>query len=59
MFECPFCDDEIPIQPGGWAFTYSQVLIHLDSCHADKPLDVRVVAGEITTKLLANMGRGS
>jgi hypothetical protein len=32
---CPHCNQRIDVQPGGWAFVYSQLLTHLDRCAAE------------------------
>jgi hypothetical protein len=30
--ECPHCRDRVAIADGGWAYRYTQALLHLDRC---------------------------
>lgn len=29
---CPYCQEPLHIRSGGWAFRYTQILLHLDRC---------------------------
>ena len=33
---CPYCQQALQLQAGGWAHRYTQVLLHLDRCVPDR-----------------------
>jgi hypothetical protein len=45
---CPWCGKRLLIQPGGWAYRRSQIVLHLTSCKErppDKfPPDINITA---------------
>jgi hypothetical protein len=49
-FECPTCQEPIPVQLGGWPFLYSQAFLHLRQCGVE-PIECDRVAGQIADRI--------
>jgi hypothetical protein len=32
MVQCPFCEDLLKLTLAGWAYRYTEMLLHLDRC---------------------------
>lgn len=51
---CPHCGELLPIDAGGWAYRYTQALVHLSRCAADLPKEQRQ---SLATAVADNQGR--
>lgn len=48
LLHCPQCLEPVPVDPGGWATRYTQILLHLDRCASGlRQHDRLVIAREL------------